>query len=71
MDILARYWLEMKTTLHDIETRVEELRDDHMLQMSIWGLDGDWAEIASDYQSYEDAVCTSIHGQVHYLTLFS
>jgi hypothetical protein len=71
MDILAQYWLEMNTTLHDIETRVQELRDDHILQMSIWGLDCNWAEIARHYQAYEDAVCTGIHGQVYYLTLFS
>jgi hypothetical protein len=71
MGILARYWLEMNTTLQDVETQVEELRDDPMLQMSIWGLNGDWAEIARDYRTYEVAVCIGINGQVRYLTLFS
>jgi hypothetical protein len=71
MDILTRYWQEMNTMLHDIETQVEELRGDHVLQMSICGLNGDWAGIAKDYQTYEVAVCTSLHGQVHHLTLFS
>jgi hypothetical protein len=57
MNILARHWLEVETTLRDIENRVEELRDDYMLQMTIWGLNGDWKDIEDDYNTYKVAVC--------------
>jgi hypothetical protein len=48
-DVLAQYWLEADTVLQDIYNRVEELREDNMLQMRIQGLYRDWKEIAGIY----------------------
>jgi hypothetical protein len=50
-DALAQYWLEADTSLQDIYSRVEELREDDMLQMRIQGLHRDWKEIADIYQA--------------------
>ena len=48
-DSLAQYWLEVDTALQDIYSRVEELREDNMLQMRIQGLYRDWKEVAGSY----------------------
>ena len=50
-DSLAQYWLEVDTTLQDIYSRVEELREDNMLQMRIQGLYRDWKEVSDSYKS--------------------
>ena len=50
-DSLAQYWLEVDTTLQDIYSRVEELREDNMLQMRIQGLYRDWKEVAGGYET--------------------
>jgi hypothetical protein len=48
-DALAQYWLRVDTTLQDIYSRVEELREDNMLQMRIQGLARDWNELADTH----------------------
>ena len=50
-DNLVQYWLEVDTALQDICSRVEELREDNMLQMRIQGLYRDWKEVAGSYET--------------------
>jgi hypothetical protein len=70
MDVVADYWIGVDTELQDIETRFKVLRDGHMLQMKIKGLQRNWKEVEKDHKSYINAVRAFVYEQVRYL-LFS
>jgi hypothetical protein len=71
MDVVAEYWMGVDTELQDIESRVQALRKDHMLQMRIRGLSRDWNGVARDHKSYIAAVSTVCAQTSTVLTLFS
>ena len=71
MDVVAEYWMGVDTELKDIDIRVKALRDDHMLQMRIKGLNRDWAGVARDHKRYITAVRVISHEHVQYLLFFS
>ena len=71
MDVVAEYWMGVDTELKDIDTRVKALRDDHMLQMRIRGINRDWEGVAQDHKSYITAVRVILHEHVQYSLFFS
>ena len=56
MDVVATHWQTADTQLMDMNSRAKALRDDHMLQMKIKGLQRDWKQVETEHINYLTAV---------------